>query len=378
MGRGACLVSRGGCSRYRANHVQELGVLQTLASMNEINEKNKALKAVPRRRQTARVVSVVRRSDRIQNNPAPVSLSEESMFKSLGFVVPRAPVSGTRGSNLGVRRQGGRIYDSENGVTCHWCRQKTLEDHVVCTSEDCSGGSKLPVSFCRMCLWNRHGENVYDAIASGKWVCPRCRGGCGEGCTSCCNCGPCRKKNGLAPTHQMVKLARASGFDNVHDYLIHTKTGEPASKIAKRKLAFDWGQWLLEEEDVDIMGGTEAEEENKEENVSPSVASPAARMRARRLRGSADGGDEDDGDGVEQGNMNDKSGRATGLSPSKKAKLDDKRTERTKLAKMAKTRKTPGLATTKLAVQAVNTPAKSTPMATRRNTRSSVARGLAM
>lgn len=47
----------------------------------------------------------------------------------------------------GVRVQGGRIYDSQFGVTCHWCRQKTLEDHVTCTAEGCGGGRKLPVSF---------------------------------------------------------------------------------------------------------------------------------------------------------------------------------------------------------------------------------------
>ena len=345
-------------------------MLQTLASMNEINEKNKALKAVPRRRQTARVVSVVRRSDRIQNNPAPANLSEESMFKSLGFVVPRAPVRGTRGSNLGVRRQGGRIYDSENGVTCHWCRQKTLEDHVVCTSDDCSGGAKLPVSFCRMCLWNRHGENVYDAIASGTWVCPRCRGGCGDGCTSCCNCGPCRKKNGLSPTHQMVKLARTSGFDNVHDYLIHIKTGESASKIAKRKLEFDWGQWLLEEEEVAVVDSAEAEEENQQENVATSVAGSPGRSRTREsLGGTVNDGEEAAG------------AEAVEASPVKKAKLERGPTNPTRLARLARTRKTEGLATTKLTVQGVDTPAKTTPMATRsnrRNTRRSAARGLAM
>jgi hypothetical protein len=30
---------------------------------------------------------------------------------------------------------GGRVYDSELGVSCHWCRQKTVETHVVCTAE---------------------------------------------------------------------------------------------------------------------------------------------------------------------------------------------------------------------------------------------------
>ena len=45
-----------------------------------------------------------------------------------------------------------------------------------------------------MCLRNRHGEDVRQAQASGCWVCPPCRGGCGDGCSLCCNCGPCRKK----------------------------------------------------------------------------------------------------------------------------------------------------------------------------------------
>jgi len=30
---------------------------------------------------------------------------------------------------------------------------------------------------------------------------------------------------GLEPTHQVVKLARDAGFDNVHDYLVHLVTG---------------------------------------------------------------------------------------------------------------------------------------------------------
>ena len=305
--------------------------------MKSINEKNKALKAVPRRKPAARkVVSVVRRSDRIQNNPAPVNMDEDSMFKSLGFAVPRAPA--TRGSNLGVRRQGGRIYDSENGVTCHWCRQKTLEDHVVCTSEDCSGGSKLPVSFCRMCLWNRHGENVYDAIASGTWVCPRCRGGCGDGCKCCCNCGPCRKKNGLAPTHQIVKEARVSGFDNVHDYLIHLKTSEPPSKIAKRKFEFDWGKWLLGEDSY--ADDIELEEENQEENRRS-----VRRTRARNAVGGADS------------------------SPSLSQKFS-----RAAATKHASPAKTAGASK----VETVDTPAKTTPIATRRARRGTAARGLAM
>ena len=87
--------------------------------------------------------------------------------------------------------QGGKVYDSKYGVTCHWCRQKTLCESVTCTAPTC-GHRRMPVSFCKSCLMNRHGEDWKVARDSGCWVCPPCRGSCGPGCTLCCNCGPCR------------------------------------------------------------------------------------------------------------------------------------------------------------------------------------------
>eukprot|EP00878_Enallax_costatus_P008721 GHUV01009115.1.p1 GENE.GHUV01009115.1~~GHUV01009115.1.p1 ORF type:complete len:241 (+),score=85.71 GHUV01009115.1:186-908(+) len=102
----------------------------------------------------------------------------------------------------------------------------------------------MPLSFCGKCLKNRHGEDYEAADASGVWWCPACRGSCGPGCVTCCNCGPCRKKAGLEPTHQVVKLARDAGFSNVHDYLVHLVTGETAEQIEARKLEHSWGAWL--------------------------------------------------------------------------------------------------------------------------------------
>jgi len=43
--------------------------------------------------------------------------------------------------------QGGKVYDSKYGVTCHWCRQKTLEDHVTCTNQGCGKGKRLATTF---------------------------------------------------------------------------------------------------------------------------------------------------------------------------------------------------------------------------------------
>jgi len=81
---------------------------------------------------------------------------------------------------------------------------------------------------------------------------------------TCCNCGPCRKKAGLAPTHQIIGLARSHGFDNVHDYLVHQNTGESREEIAARKLEFPWGKWLRDDfcRPVEETTTRDAEDEN--------------------------------------------------------------------------------------------------------------------
>ncbi|KAL4855053.1 Cell division cycle-associated 7-like protein [Chlorella vulgaris] len=194
--------------------------------------------------------------------------------------VPRGPFD----SGRGVRIQGGRVYDSKYGVTCHWCRQKTLEEHVTCTHPDCGAGRRLAVAFCKLCLKNRHGEDIQQAEASSKWVCPRCRGSCGEGCASCCNCGPCRKALGLAPTHQIINQARAAGFENVHDFLVHQKTGEAPEEVAARKQAAAWGTWLDVPFDAEAAAaaGSGDEEEEEEEAVLPAAAAGAVQLERRQ------------------------------------------------------------------------------------------------
>lgn len=73
----------------------------------------------------------------------------------------------------------GRIYDSELGYTCHWCRQKTVESHVFCC--------KCSIKFCGRCLSNRNGEDIHQEMLDNvMWVCPKCRGGCGPGCRNWC------------------------------------------------------------------------------------------------------------------------------------------------------------------------------------------------
>ncbi|XP_056271040.1 cell division cycle-associated 7-like protein [Pseudoliparis swirei] len=101
-----------------------------------------------------------------------------------------------------------KIWDKENGSSCHQCRQKTLDTKTVCRSGFCVGGKG---QFCRPCLKNRYGEEVRDVLLDPTWSCPICR--------DMCNCSLCRKKEGRCATGILVRLARYNGHDHVHGYL---------------------------------------------------------------------------------------------------------------------------------------------------------------
>ncbi|KAM6974417.1 cell division cycle-associated 7-like protein [Tautogolabrus adspersus] len=101
-----------------------------------------------------------------------------------------------------------KIWDKEDGSSCHQCRQKTVDTKTVCRSGVCVGGKG---QFCGPCLKNRYGEEVRDVLLDPDWSCPICRG--------VCNCSLCRKKEGRCATGILVGLARYNGHDNVHEYL---------------------------------------------------------------------------------------------------------------------------------------------------------------
>ncbi|KAM9738381.1 cell division cycle-associated 7-like protein [Menidia menidia] len=101
-----------------------------------------------------------------------------------------------------------KIWDKENGSSCHQCRQKTLDTKTVCRSGVCVGAKG---QFCGPCLKNRYGEDVRTVLLDPTWSCPICRG--------MCNCSLCRKKEGRCATGILVGLARYNGHDNVHEYL---------------------------------------------------------------------------------------------------------------------------------------------------------------
>ncbi|PSR96562.1 Cell division cycle-associated 7-like protein [Actinidia chinensis var. chinensis] len=114
-----------------------------------------------------------------------------------------------RKKSLGVRVIHGRIYDSQNGKSCHQCRQKTLDFGVSCKNQ--SVNKQCTIHFCHICLLNRYGEKAEEMAELGDWKCPKCRG--------ICNCSLCMKKRGCCPTGRLVQAAKATGFSSVSEML---------------------------------------------------------------------------------------------------------------------------------------------------------------
>ncbi|XP_057951740.1 uncharacterized protein LOC131146279 isoform X2 [Malania oleifera] len=131
----------------------------------------------------------------------------ESAVAGLQRLSRRSPSSRTK--SPGVRLIHGRIYDSENGKSCHQCRQKTMDFAVTCTKK--GENEQCPLHFCHKCLLNRYGEKAEDMAVLGSWLCPKCRG--------ICNCSFCMKKRGHRPTGVLARTAKATGFSSVSDML---------------------------------------------------------------------------------------------------------------------------------------------------------------
>ncbi|CAO2825444.1 unnamed protein product [Amaranthus hypochondriacus] len=137
-----------------------------------------------------------------------------------------------RSKDPGVRVLHGRIYDSQNGKTCHQCRQKTMDFTAGCTNM--KGDKQCTMNFCHKCLLNRYGEKAEEMEALGNWKCPKCR--------DICNCSFCRKKKGHKPTGKLVHAAKATGFSSVSELLhvtgpdvcqeliVKSKTGSPKKR----------------------------------------------------------------------------------------------------------------------------------------------------
>ncbi|KAL9671517.1 hypothetical protein QQ045_009086 [Rhodiola kirilowii] len=114
-----------------------------------------------------------------------------------------------RTKSPGVRLVGGRIYDSENGKTCHQCRQKTMDFTAACNN--LKKGKQCTIRYCHKCLFNRYGEKAEEKASLDDWKCPKCR--------DKCNCSFCMKKKGQRPTGILTHTAKATGFSSVSEML---------------------------------------------------------------------------------------------------------------------------------------------------------------
>jgi len=95
-----------------------------------------------------------------------------------------------------------KVY-SENGTTCHQCRQKTLDEKTVCRSGRCVGVRGF---FCGLCLTNRYNEDARKALKDPNWACPPCRG--------ICNCSICLKKNEKKKLDSSLKTEEGNDGDH--------------------------------------------------------------------------------------------------------------------------------------------------------------------
>ncbi|XP_026819671.1 cell division cycle-associated protein 7-like [Rhopalosiphum maidis] len=103
-----------------------------------------------------------------------------------------------------IYRSVGKKYSTNEGTTCHQCRQKTLDQKSYCRHESCKGMRGM---FCGFCLGTRYGEDVAEALLNPLWACPPCRGRC--------NCSICRRDQGKDPTGQLAQVAKAKGYKSV-------------------------------------------------------------------------------------------------------------------------------------------------------------------
>jgi len=101
-----------------------------------------------------------------------------------------------------------KVYNTVSGTSCHQCRQKTLDTKTVCRSGKCHG---VRGAFCGICLKNRYGQDVRQALKDPNWSCPPCLGKC--------NCSICRTRQGKCPTGSLTGLALHKGHNSVMHYL---------------------------------------------------------------------------------------------------------------------------------------------------------------
>ncbi|XP_019452996.1 PREDICTED: uncharacterized protein LOC109354749 isoform X1 [Lupinus angustifolius] len=185
----------------------------------------------------------------------------------MGFEDQATVQKSKRTTNPGIRIIGNRIYDSANGKTCHQCRQKTTDFAASCKNE--RKGKPCPIKFCQKCLFNRYGEEAEQVDLLSDWKCPKCRGKC--------NCSCCRKKQGLVPTGQLVKTAKASGYKSV-DELLHNASNFSVSPMDEVTLGLESVLSVEAEKENSLDGNSSFKVDTlKNQKKSPEISKKTKR-----------------------------------------------------------------------------------------------------
>lgn len=125
------------------------------------------------------------RQDRVKTSS---SSDSEDSFSDNCRVNPRSPTSGkacvTFPTGPNSKKKASKPAEESrpkppsggaNGPFCHICRR---------SQEHCARCPRCGLYFCKRCLALKHGEDVFEVSKPElQWVCPRCRKGCGLGCT---------------------------------------------------------------------------------------------------------------------------------------------------------------------------------------------------
>ncbi|KAE8679774.1 Zinc-finger domain of monoamine-oxidase A repressor R1 protein [Hibiscus syriacus] len=108
-----------------------------------------------------------------------------------------------------TKGNGIRTCDSENGKSCHQCRQKRMNFLAPC--KNLKKDKQCTIKYCHKCLLNRYGEKAEEVALLADWKCPKCR--------DICNCSLCMKKKGHNPTGILVYTAKKTGFSSASELL---------------------------------------------------------------------------------------------------------------------------------------------------------------
>jgi len=138
---------------------------------------------------------------------------------------PSATSSSSKTKNLG-RGRGRNVQ--QPGITCHQCKQKTVELKSSCKfcylryvkkshdlTHPIADWESYSSHFCSTCLKNRYGQDVdfqQGNVLRDDWKCPIC--------TDTCNCSSCRKRANKVPFSVTTREAQKKGYSSVHEMLI--------------------------------------------------------------------------------------------------------------------------------------------------------------